>query len=132
VPSIQRVAPENAVGFGSGFGLGDALELGDKDALAECEGEIEALGDTEREAEALGLCEADGDCDALALPETLGLFDDEGETLELADLLALDEGLIDALGDGLTLLEGLRLGEPIALTSISAQTFTPSVAPRVE
>lgn len=92
------------------------------------EGEGEILADTLAD----GLREADGerDADADALVDALADADGDCEAEGLTLALGLIEGLSEA--DGLGLADGLREGEPIAAISISAQTFTPLVAPRVE
>lgn len=67
--------------------------------------------------ELLGEVEEEGDCELLGEVELLGLTDALGDTLGDCDA----DGLRDALG--------LVEGEPIALTAISAHTFTPFVTP---
>lgn len=113
ISALEVTTISAALGGGA---LGEALE----DGLGECE--VLELGDTDALAEddTEGLTLALGDSDGLILIDGEGEADTELEGLKLGDT----EGDTDADGDA--------EGEPISATTISAQTFTPFVAPRRE
>lgn len=71
------------------------------------------------EVEAEGLSDADAELLGDGLPLEDGDVDDDGDS----DGLTEDEGLIDGLTEAL----GLTEGEPISVTIMDAQTFTPFV-----
>lgn len=113
-------AQMEAIVSGPGGSEGEADEDGDVLAEGLMDADADDDGDTLAETLALGLGLNDGDRDALGDCDADGLID----ALGLGDELTLADGETDAEGDG--------DGEPIALTSIVAHTFTPLVAPRVE
>ena len=88
-------------------------------------GETDADGLTDALSDELGLTLAL--CETLAEGETLADGDTEGETD--ADGLKLGDTELDGLTEGLTLADGLIDGEPIAATSMPAQTNTSLVTP---
>ncbi len=88
-PVGDSVTPLSPVHVGPGGTDGDALELGDVDAL----GEILWLGDTDAE----GDCEAEGETDPLSLGD--GLEDGDVDALGDCDALGLTEPLGDTEGD---------------------------------